>query len=364
MKYLSLLVITAVVLSGCANAQTTTVTNTAVDASNSQEEASGSHSIAANDWLTYEDNWYGFSLQYPSDWSVQKAGAKSIYISVEQMSSLPSVNKPAPNSGASPQLYSENMIERSSLEVGGASSYGGELFMAGNTDFYFYTAVGENRSQFKEYVTYFNYNKITIRYLHEGQDYGDELKNIVSTFKIGEFDIEELESMSQSFSFSCTRYINHEQTKAVFGLHRFFDGNILDQFFVGTEFQEYAKNGSLMDVCYRPDDTIVFVFYGQFENANNLVGIYREGKYLSTAHMVPNAGDISVCNIGGMVEDTLLYSCGGGDGGGGWNKIYTLDFISKEDHLIKDCEFYLETNTCANNLLNITEHPQARYFIE
>lgn len=169
---------------------------------------------------------------------------------------------------------------------------------------------------------------------------------------------------SYMISQACINYVDIERTKNFFSQQKFFDESIFDKFFADEKYIDFTKTGELFQICLRSDDTIGFTLYGQYGTDNNMVGIYRDSKFVTQTHNVPNSGDIGLCTIDGFIEDVLVYSCGGGDGGGGWNKIYTLDFISSESQLIKDCEFYLEDNTCTNNVLGITEHPQARYFGE
>lgn len=143
-----------------------------------------------SDWETYTNEEYGFSFQYPKEWSIGGNNSNHIGVDVTKLDDLPSVEKIAPKSSASPVTQSQNITEQLNLQTSKESSYEGKLIKARNVNFYQYNTVGENKTLITEYVTYINDVKVTLRYLEDSSDQNENsnssdmtLLNIIETFQ-------------------------------------------------------------------------------------------------------------------------------------------------------------------------------------
>lgn len=137
----------------------------------------------------------------------------------------------------------------------------------------------------------------------------------------------------------------------------FINQEIVNSFFENTDIQKIQKTGNIYQLCYTPQNAMSFVAFGEFGEYNNTIGIYdpQNNTLITDQKKNPGSGDIGLCAITGYLEKNIIYSCGGGDGPGGWNTVYLLDAISGDSTLIKDCRHTDdEPTTCTTNVLEIT----------
>lgn len=397
---LSTLTVSLVLLAGCSSVQIPTnaidgtsndvVINTNATVNNENLNIEQVSEVDTSDWSTYINDVYGFSIQYPENYNVitwsmtdvlfsQSGNIGEFKISIQNYEEAPETD--------STLLYSKATLAnlKSALETDPAvplingqpvkidtvfnneeegSFRRADIFLDNgyvhiNLPLSAYNPANSSseaiESKHREIIQLFDRVIATFKLLDK-----NIVLNVHNSGEDNRLGTANILGEPYCFRFEDTDYATSLQTI----LDQFNQVGNLEEFINDPTVQNLRSQGSLMQLCsVGGGDTIGFVMYGDFDDDNNnVVGIYRDAKSVTQAHYNPNAGDISVCNISGFVEDVMIYSCGGGDGGGGWNKIYTLDLITAESQLIKDCEFYLEDNTCTQNLLNVTEHPQARYF--
>lgn len=121
--------------------------------------------------------------------------------------------------------------------------------------------------------------------------------------------------------------------------------------------------GNVYQVCENFNGDKSFVMYGDYGNNNNLIGFYALDSATGGQKMLidfqynQGVGDIGVCQVNGFIERNLVYSCGGGDGPGGFNTVYMLERATGKSKIIKKCEYLEDKMTCAVNLLNIKGLP-------
>jgi len=154
----------------------------------------------------------------------------------------------------------------------------------------------------------------------------------------------------------CVSYGTEAQLRSAFHLNSRVDGQFVDRFFTDSNVTTTWENGTLYQVCYPDRGEIAFVVYGEFdgfEGKNNLIGVYTEERIIADRLFNPSSGDIGLCVIEGFIERNVIYSCGGGDGPGGWNSVFVLDYETGRSKLIKDCTFSQETAECSVNLLDL-----------
>lgn len=117
----------------------------------------------------------------------------------------------------------------------------------------------------------------------------------------------------------------------------------------------------LHQVCYSDRGEMAFVAFGEFDafpEANNAIGLYTTDQDLLVEYIFNrNSGDYGVCMITGYIERNLVFSCGGGDGPGGWNTVYVFNRSSGEAAIIKQCSFIQDERECEINLLELGEYP-------
>ncbi len=93
-------------------------------------------------------------------------------------------------------------------------------------------------------------------------------------------------------------------------------------------------------------EMLFFVLYGDYGNYNNVVvggiNVYDEdnAKLVFDYKNNPDSGDIGMCDLDGIIESHLIYSCGGGDGPSSNNSVYLLNTNNGKSKTIKQC-FYL-----------------------
>lgn len=104
-------------------------------------------------------------------------------------------------------------------------------------------------------------------------------------------------------------------------------------------------------------DGIVFVLYGIFndnkDDYDNIIGVYYRNKLTTEKRNNPPSGDWGICQINGHINDYLIYSCSGGDGGAGWDKKYLLNIDTGESKIIRDCSHSGDEAACSVDLLDI-----------
>jgi len=155
----------------------------------------------------------------------------------------------------------------------------------------------------------------------------------------------------------CVSYGTETELRSAFHLNRDVDAGIIDRFFTDSAVTATWENGTLYQVCYSNRDVISFVVYGEFdgfEGTNNLIGIYSGERLIAHRLFNPPSGDIGLCTIEGYIERNVIYSCGGGDGPGGWNSVFVLDHETGQSRTVKECTFLQETTACSVNLLNLS----------
>lgn len=153
------------------------------------------------------------------------------------------------------------------------------------------------------------------------------------------------------------------------------DEKVVDGFFVNPEIKELMKTSKFHQFCYKGRGEISFVMLSNemiksdsgSKGSNNTIGNYvlrEEEKLVTDMKFVPKSGDVGLCAIDGYIERNPIYSCGGGDGPGGWNRVYVLNRESGESLTIKDCATHYDYENddgyddwCEVNLLNLGEHP-------
>ena len=127
------------------------------------------------------------------------------------------------------------------------------------------------------------------------------------------------------------------------------------------ELLEKSENWN-REICYSGRE-IFFVFYGDFGEFNNTIGIFTNGELIMDKKFIPNSGDIGMCQIIGGIEGSLIYSCGGGDGPSSWDTIYLLNEKTRKSTIIKKCTFCLgcleegkDNVECEVNILNLKQN--------
>ncbi|MCX6739980.1 MAG: hypothetical protein NTZ49_01995 [Candidatus Parcubacteria bacterium] len=137
----------------------------------------------------------------------------------------------------------------------------------------------------------------------------------------------------------------------------------LDLSKVSADYQNYLGQGGLQQVCISDRGDKAFIMYGDFGKENNIVGFFTqdsatgENKWLFDKQYDLGMGDIGVCHIDGFIERNLVYSCGGGDGPGGFNTVYVLDRKTGTSKIIKKCDYYEDKATCSTNFLKLEAPP-------
>jgi len=168
----------------------------------------------------------------------------------------------------------------------------------------------------------------------------------------------EIEFEPMMSSLQCVSVKTIEQYKQEFLSNRFGDmkKQMIDNFFGNERVLGLFNNSVTNEICFIEHNNLSFVFYGEYENDNNnALGTYDEKNELQINYVYnPDSGDIGLCSIDGHIEENILFSCGGGDAGYGFNKVYILDKNSNEAKVIKDCEFaYDDDPVCEINTLNL-----------
>jgi uncharacterized protein YceK len=120
------------------------------------------------------------------------------------------------------------------------------------------------------------------------------------------------------------------------------------------------EKGEIYQVCDTSYKSRAFLMYGDFGKENNLIGLIMEDAATSELTLVTgkqynqSSGDLGVCSIDGAIEQSnIIYSCGGGDGPGGWDRVYILNPKTGSSQLIKDCESLDGKVTCKYNPLKL-----------
>jgi hypothetical protein len=79
-----------------------------------------------------------------------------------------------------------------------------------------------------------------------------------------------------------------------------------------------------------------FALYGDYGEENNAIGMY-DGENLVVEYLFnQDMGDIGACRIIGRMGNSLLYSCGGGDGPFSFHKYFLLN-TEGENLTVQDC---------------------------
>lgn len=137
----------------------------------------------------------------------------------------------------------------------------------------------------------------------------------------------------------------------------------LDLSKVPADYQGYLSKGQLQQVCDFDRGDKAFIMYGDFGKENNVIGFLTqdfntgENKWLFDKQYDLGIGDIGVCHLNGVIERNLVYSCGGGDGPGGFNTVYVFDRKTGTSKIIKKCDYYEDKATCSINLLKLDAPP-------
>lgn len=127
-----------------------------------------------------------------------------------------------------------------------------------------------------------------------------------------------------------------------------FDSGIVRSVFENEEFLKLVEGAEAINYCVYWDK-FVFSFYyvGHYPEvpSYDVVGIYFEewdgemmaGKMVTARQDFKPLGDIYACGLNGFAGGGLMYSCGGGDGCGGYTRDYILNYDGKRT-LIADCD--------------------------
>ncbi len=145
---------------------------------------------------------------------------------------------------------------------------------------------------------------------------------------------------------------------------------LLADFLENKEISDILANSEYFEIC-SDYNILAFVSYGQYDKEegnkfanNNLIGTFSQYGELKTIQTYcPPFGDIGFVHINGFIEANLVYSCGGGDGGSVFNRVYILDKVTGKSKNIKDCSCCYESKIekyeckCPVNILNLQEIP-------
>lgn len=170
-------------------------------------------------------------------------------------------------------------------------------------------------------------------------------------------------------SLACIDDSSEDAYKQYYQKFQWLDTKTLEYFFNDDRIKELLEGNGLYQLCIQgfSGDEVFFIIYRDRPHGdltkNNIIGMWsRTNTYggLVTYELYNQPmGDIGLCHISGLIGDGLFYECGGGDGPGGFNKVYILNLQLRINTMIMDCsyDYSNEKNEvmCPTDLLNL-EH--------
>ncbi len=179
---------------------------TVVNANEKGDAVTGNGKIDTNDWLTYQDEEYGFSLKHPENWSINETKETNnarvriidtLYLDTETS------DRPRPKSQVGPENNTELKDEIERLKQNKDSEHGGEWVITNEMKFYKYLGYIEGGTLVTRYLAPLDSNQVMeIKYYAgDNSNYADALENFSRTELLNQYSEDMIENTELAESY-------------------------------------------------------------------------------------------------------------------------------------------------------------------
>lgn len=346
---------------GCAE-------NKIVNENNSDININNNKSTEVNSNLVdYANDKLGIQFKYPEDWQVVETGSQDSDIYLEKNENIKAdiylrkdvvgndektqdVLKKSYNYGLWP-LLEEKYIKINNFE----SYFAIHQIKKGDK-----ISWGEPVKQTESLIRYSILYKNDL-YFFDFSIVGETYQEYLQTFDQIAYSFNVLESSqtqnSEKISYKeptiCFRGDKDYQEKMID--NKTVSEQIINDFFNNENNNELLQKSTYQEICLINDvNSITFAYYGDYENDNNnAIGLYKDRSFYNKLLFNPNSGDIGICSIKGNADNDIFFSCGGGDGPEGFEKVYLFNPDKEDLEIVKDCSYrYDRIDICTVDNIN------------
>ncbi|MFA5843169.1 MAG: hypothetical protein WC882_05910 [Candidatus Gracilibacteria bacterium] len=305
----------------------------------------------------YENETLGVTLEYPSDWILEKDWTEETdalwlpldYDAVKNQGNyevLPLItiaSHPLNN-----QTFEKSLIQEN--QWGGYSTLDEVPFFQEETSesTYEYRDIGGNH-----FLELFEPSMLPNRtyYFERDADFlsfntisWEEDSRVISVLESLTFEPLIKESLKGEVSLTapaCVRISNQDfftEENVRVALDSFHEYSLkeISALFQNTEFQALKAKSEYSSLCLWYN-AAAFAFYGDYGEFNNVVGLNTREGFVTSYQFIKNSGDIGACTMVGYL-DGVIYECAGGDGPFSFKKEFLL-MPEGETKTIQDCEY-------------------------
>lgn len=403
MKKTSLLtVMLCVMISSCTSQSSTTpLAQTSPEAVKTSTDTTKTPPLqdqnpSTSDWLTYRNEQYGYEFQYPSDAKILPTEPNGFMVPLEESQAGTTSEEAYKRWGG--EICLTIRYQWGYLSISGPENHGGRYVRCGRTGVGAYEITqqeetvsidgqkmiakgmevkgpGESLEEHNETFRIELPGGVTIEYgayPDEKATFADYLASKPTLLKIlasyhstRSQDIAKAPSEENGIypGLSCISFSKPDAMKAWLTSQTESGDPLTTQFLAHEKMNAALSETIFGQICYESHEYITFMLYKNDPTFNNRLGIFSDNTLVMDQQYNPSSGDMGTCNLSGVLEGNLIYSCGGGDGPGGWNKVYVLNKSTGKSLLIKDCTFFSpgddlpNENRCTTNPLGLPMMP-------